>query len=361
MTDKDIENRKLSADKVVKNFLKLCLMGIGLGVISGSLLKTIPKHINNKGLLVKSSSKETVNTPKVIYINRKRRNISKKEIYEIEALSAKWNDLAKSQNDLIASGYILFEDGRYAQFQPNIVLPAASTIKVAILFIALEKLDKGELLWDELLILNKNMIADGSGWMRYQKIGKLFPIHEIATEMIRISDNTATNILIERIGGLETINRRLNELNLHETEIKSLLPDLQGTNTTSAKDLSYIIELADKGNTLTRRSRDIFREVMSTSITNTLIPDGLLNGLGINQGNSDYKLLIQGFRVYNKTGDIGITYADTALIEMPDTSRAVAAFIVKGPFNDQRSTNLIRNMSASIIPYLKPKPLTKRP
>ena len=115
------------------------------------------------------------------------------------------------------------------------------------------------------------------------------------------------------------------------------------------------------GNILSQRSRDIFREVMSTSVTNKLIPDGLLKGLGISHGNSDYKLLIQGYRVYNKTGDIGIAYADTALLEMPDASRAVVGFIVKGPFNDQRSTNLIRNMTASIIPHIKTRESSKRP
>jgi beta-lactamase class A len=52
--------------------------------------------------------------------------------------------------------------------------------------------------------------------------------------------------------------------------------------------------------------------------------------------------------VYNKTGDIGIAYADAALIQLPSGQRAVAAFMVKGPFNDPRSTNLIRAMAAEV-------------
>ena len=99
---------------------------------------------------------------------------------------------------------------------------------------------------------------------------------------------------------------------------------------------------------------------MATSVTNTLLPTGLLKGLGGAQGAPDPNLASQGYRVYNKTGDIGIAYADAGLIELPDGRRAVAGFLVKGPFNDPRSTNLIRAMAAAMAPYLKPEPAPPR-
>jgi beta-lactamase class A len=52
--------------------------------------------------------------------------------------------------------------------------------------------------------------------------------------------------------------------------------------------------------------------------------------------------------VYNKTGDIGTAYADAALIHLPTGQRAVAAFMVKGPFNDPRSAELIRAMAGGV-------------
>ena len=58
----------------------------------------------------------------------------------------------------------------------------------------------------------------------------------------------------------------------------------------------------------------------------------------------------------NKTGDIGIAYADGALIELPSGQRAVAAFMVKGPFNDPRSTELIRSMAAEMSRVLIKEP-----
>ena len=96
-------------------------------------------------------------------------------------------------------------------------------------------------------------------------------------------------------------------------------------------------------------------------MTKTLLPRGLLLGLGGAQGSPDESLARKGYRVYNKTGDIGIAYADAGLIELPDGRRAVAGFLVKGPFNDPRSTELIRQLAAAMAPHLKPNPAPPQP
>jgi beta-lactamase class A len=163
-----------------------------------------------------------------------------------------------------------------------------------------------------------------------------------------VSDNSATNLLIKRLGGKTVLNGRFQALGLTGTVINNWLPDLDGTNTTSAHDLARSIALVDTGEKLSPRARDLFREVMGTSRTNTLLPLGLLMGLGGDSADPDSDLLAHGVTVLNKTGDIGIAYADGGLIELPNGQRAVAAFLVKGPFNDQRSTDLIRAMAAEV-------------
>lgn len=255
-----------------------------------------------------------------------------------------------------ASAYLhLIDHGLFAELKPNTILPAASSIKIAILLATLEKVDSGDLRWNENLMLTKDVIGGGAGWMGYQPLGKSFPTHEVATEMIRVSDNTATNILIKRIGGKEYLNERFKSLGLKSTQINNLLPDLDGTNKTSALDLAKTLVLAERGELLSQRSRDLFKETMNTSTTNRLLPEGLLNGLGISsRGNIDYNLMIKGYRVYNKTGDIGIAYADAGLIQLPDNTRAVAGFIVKGPFNDPRSPELIRQMASAMTSFIEP-------
>jgi beta-lactamase class A len=193
-------------------------------------------------------------------------------------------------------------------------------------------------------------MGEGAGWMANKPLGTRFPFFEAATEMIRVSDNSATNLLIKRLGGIETVNQRFRALGLPATVLRNWLPDLKGTNSTSARDLARTIALVDTGEKLSPRARDLYREILSKSNTNTLIPMGLLKGLGKGQTstNPDDDLLAAGITTYNKTGDIGIAYSDAALIQLPNGQRAVAAFLVKGPFNDPRSAELIRAMAATV-------------
>ena len=338
--------------KVITNIL---LTSIGLSILLGSFLSIIgPINQRNKiNISVKSKSslrKRSLSNKSnlSLFYNNKLEQFSK-----LEELIDKWETIINKNTDLdVSAFFISLEEKIYADISPDKKLSAASSIKVPILIVLLTMLDRGEISWNEKLILTKDTIGSGSGWMAYQEIGEKFPVFEVASEMIRVSDNTATNLLIKRMGGINIVNQKIKDIGLKNTQINNFLPDLSGTNFTSTKDLSLGMALVDNGYLLNVTSRDIFREIMGTSRTNTLIPSGILRGLGKESKDTDYHLSLKGFSVLNKTGDIGISYSDTAIIQTPQNSRAFASFIVKGPFNDPRSTELIRNLSAELVPFL---------
>ena len=323
--------------------LRLAVMGIGLGVITGTTLKLLAPRLAQGAIKPPSLDGAAVRPGQGIDQGRFEPRT------ELPALSQRWAQLAAAQKDLTASGFLLvLDDGRFAQLQPDLPLPAASSIKTPILLAGLEDLDSGKLRWNEPLPLTKEVVGGGAGWMANKPVGTRFPFFEAATEMIRVSDNSATNLLIKRLGGKQQLNQRFQTLGLSATVVNNWLPDLDGTNTTSSRDLARSIALVDTGEKLGPRTRDLFREIMGTSRTNTLIPLGLLKGLGKDSSDPDSELLSFGITVYNKTGDIGIAYADAGLIHLPNGQRAVAAFMVKGPFNDPRSADLIRAMAAEV-------------
>ncbi len=333
--------------------LRLVVMGVGVGVLVGSGLKLLaPRFAQGAGLGVPTLDPAPRRLPGGgLGLGRfePRR--------ELSDLSRRWAALAAAQKGLSASGFLLvLDDGRYAELRPDLTQPAASSIKTPILLAAFEDLDAGQLRWNQPLPMTREVIGGGAGWMGSKPVGSRFPFHEAATEMIRVSDNTATNLLIKRLGGKQVLNRRFQELGLPATVINNWLPDLEGTNTTSARDLARSIALVDTGEKLSPRARDLFREILGTSRTNTLIPLGLLKGLGKDSSDPDAELLAFGVTAYNKTGDIGIAYSDAALIQMPNGQRAVAAFMVKGPFNDPRSAELIRAMAGAAAPTIVGRP-----
>jgi beta-lactamase class A len=326
--------------------LRLAVMGVGLGVLTGTGLKLLAPHLAQGANRAPRLDGDTA----VPTLTRRGLDLGRFEPRnELPALSAKWAQLAAAHKDLQASGFLLvLDDGRFAQLQPDLPLPAASSIKTPILLVGLDDLDSGRLRWNEPLALTKELVGGGAGWMANKPVGSRFPFFEAATEMIRVSDNSATNLLIKRLGGKEQLNQRFQSLGLTATAVNNWLPDLEGTNTTSSRDLARAIALVDTGEKLGPRARDLFREIMGTSRTNTLLPLGLLLGLGKDSPDPDSELLSFGITVYNKTGDIGIAYADAGLIQLPNGQRAVAAFLVKGPFNDPRSADLIRAMAGEV-------------
>ncbi|MEB3350112.1 MAG: serine hydrolase [Cyanobacteriota bacterium] len=337
--------------KPVQLVLRLLVMGVGLGVLVATGLRNLaPRLAQGGAVALPAGPGSGPATPTPAAGLDAGRFVARQEL---TALSQRWTALAAAQKGLTASAYLLvLDDGRYAQLAPDQPLPAASSIKTPILLLGLEDLDAGKLRWNEPLPLTAEVKGDQAGWMGSKPLGTRFPLFEVATEMIRVSDNSATNLMIKRLGGKTAVNSRFQQLGLPATVVNNWLPDLNGTNTTSARDLARSIALVDTGERLSPRARDLFREILGTSRTNTLIPLGLLKGFGKDSADPDGELLSHGVTVYNKTGDIGIAYSDAALIQLPSGQRAVAAFMVKGPFNDPRSTDLIRAMAAQVITTL---------
>ena len=175
-------------------------------------------------------------------------------------------------------------------------------------------------------------------------------VNDVGGSLCELDDPGVMDLLVDNtlILYIQVTNKEQEQLLIERRQEGEGLPDLDGTNTTSSRDLAKSIAMVDIGESLSPRARDLFREIMGSSRTNTLIPLGLLQGLGKDAADPDSELLSFGITVYNKTGDIGIAYADAALIQLPNGQRAVAAFMVKGPFNDPRSTDLIRAMAAEV-------------
>ena len=233
------------------------------------------------------------------------------------------------------------DTGGYVDVNGSSTFAAASTIKVPILIAFFQDVDAGKINLDETLIMRTEHIASGSGVLQYQQPGTKYTALEIATLTIVISDNTATNMLIERLGGAAVLNQRWRNWGLTKTAIRNRLPDVEGTNTTSPKELAQLMGLVDKGDLISRRSRDRLLDIMQQTENSSL----LKQGLG------------EGSTIAHKTGTIGSLLADVGLIDMPNGKRYIAVVMVKRPFNDYGAQQLINQISRATYRALE-SPLT---
>lgn len=79
----------------------------------------------------------------------------------------------------------------------------ASTVKIPIGIVILQKVEDGELSLDDELVLKQSDFVDGSGDLLWQEPGTSYTILELMRRMIRDSDSTATDMLIRLIGEQE--------------------------------------------------------------------------------------------------------------------------------------------------------------
>jgi beta-lactamase class A len=107
----------------------------------------------------------------------------------------------------------------------------ASTIKLPILC-ALEALvAKGEVRWDERIVLRESAKVSGSGVLHELADGTALTVRDLARLMIVVSDNTATNLLLDRITA-DAVNAWLDTAGL--TATRSLRKILGGTEPVAA-------------------------------------------------------------------------------------------------------------------------------
>ena len=94
----------------------------------------------------------------------------------------------------------------------------ASTIKLAIMVECLAEAAAGKLNLSEPLKITADEKVSGSGISQDLSDGDQLPIRDMIDLMIVLSDNTATNLILNRIGG-NAVNARMAQLGLEQTRV----------------------------------------------------------------------------------------------------------------------------------------------
>jgi beta-lactamase class A len=308
--------------------LRLLIVGVGIGAIVGTVLSVLDPA---NRITTTSSGQSNTNAARSQPQPTQSSSISSLYLsQEIIPLKNAVQNLAAANPNLTPGVFLVdLDTGAYVDMNGSASFPAASTIKVPILIAFFQDVDAGKIRLDEMLTMQQEMVAGGSGNLQYKPAGTQYSALEVATKMITISDNTATNMLIAHLGGMETLNQRFRSWGLTTTTIRNQLPDLQGTNTTSPKELGNLIAIVNQGNLVSMRSRDLILDIMRRTEKDNLLPSGLGTGA----------------RIYHKTGDIGTMLADVGLVDIPTSKRYIAAVMVQRPNNDPRAEKLISSIS----------------
>jgi beta-lactamase class A len=199
----------------------------------------------------------------------------------------------------------------------------ASTIKLPILCAVFDAVAKGQAKWTDPLTVEHNEKVSGSGVIGSELSDNVrLPLQDVAHLMIVLSDNTATNMILDRFGA-DMVNAYLDRIGITTTRsmrkilgsaenagwsAAGKLPENQkyGLGKSTPRDMVTILEKLERGEIV---SPDASREILAI--------------LKRCQDNTGIRRHFGGTPVANKTGaldalraDVGIVYASTGRIAM---------------------------------------------
>jgi beta-lactamase class A len=185
---------------------------------------------------------------------------------------------------------------------PDEVFPQASSIKIAILAELYRQAQQGKLKLTDIYTVQKSDLVQDSDIM-----GGLTPgitritLRDLATMMIAVSDNSAANVLIDRVG-MDNVNGMLDSLGLAHMGLRRKMMDLKAAgegreNIATPREMMTLLDALYRGKVLNQEMTDDFFAVLSTHKESYVARD-----------------LPEGMRIATKPGDLEGVRNDSGVV-----------------------------------------------
>jgi len=146
--------------------------------------------------------------------------------------------------------------------------PTASTIKIAILAELYRQAQQSKIKLTDTYTLQTSDLVGGSGISSALTPGTTkLTLRDVAVLMISVSDNSMTNVLIDRVG-LDNVNALLDSLHLTHTRLRRKMMDIRAAaegreNVATPRELMLLLEALYRGRVLDKQSTDDFFNLLS--------------------------------------------------------------------------------------------------
>jgi beta-lactamase class A len=192
------------------------------------------------------------------------------------------------------------------------------------------------------VLVRPSDVVDGTGELQHESFPQIVTLFRLAEYMIKFSDNTATNVLIDYLGGFAPVNALIDSMNQRETVLARKMLDTEAAmrgeeNYLSANDVISLLGAVWDGHVLSAPSRDLMIHFMLAQTINTKIPAALPSGVP----------------VAHKTGELPDASHDVGYYLIPGTEVAVA-FVTGGP--EATGAETVRALARAVYDYLEASP-----
>ena len=202
-----------------------------------------------------------------------------------QKLEANISDVDHGLDGVLGVAILDLSSGQKFLLHGDDVFPQASSIKVAVLAELYRQAQAGKLKLTDLYTVQATDLVPDSTIM-----GGLTPgvtritLRDLATMMVAVSDNSATNVLIDRVG-MENVNALMDSLGLAHTRLRRKMMDLKAAsegreNISTPAEMMTLLEDLYRGKVLNKEMTADFFVMLSTP-KNSFIPRDLPEGLKI--------------------------------------------------------------------------------
>lgn len=229
-----------------------------------------------------------------------------------EKTEARLWEIAGSVSGVMGIAALDLTSGERFAINENMLFPQGSAIKIPILMEVYKQANQGKFKLSDLRWIEKAHQVGGSGIL--QQLGdhtSQLSIRDLGVLMIVLSDNTATNMLIDLVG-MENVNRTMSSLGLTQTRLQRRMinPAASGRgdeNLSTPAEAIRIMEILHRGEFLNRQVCDEILEILKKPKSG-----------GINAG------LPSGVSVAFKPGGIPGVSTEWAIVYLKERPYAVA-------------------------------------
>jgi beta-lactamase class A len=229
-------------------------------------------------------------------------------------LEARLAPLVAAHKGRVAIAVKKLDTGEVYYLNADEVKPTASLIKYSILLEVYRQVDEEKLRLKDMITLHTSDKVSGSGILReHFSDGATFPLQDAVRLMIAFSDNTATNMVLERVG-IAAVNQRMAKWGYPNTRVHALSHKADTTSIDPERSRRYGL-----GSTTAREMIGLFEDLERGKYLRPALKQAILNHLRKNRDKDRFKrLLPEDAIIAHKDGatetvrtDAGILYTPT--------------------------------------------------
>jgi len=229
-----------------------------------------------------------------------------------EAMTAQLGKMASTYPGRVSIYLKDLKSNRTWMHHPDDLFPAASLIKVPVMIAAFYKIRDGQLALDERMVITRRNRVGGSGSLKWRPDGTKLTVRELLVHMINESDNTATKMVLDRLG-IGYVQQQFPRMGLLYTGIYEEGMSIKGgrvmhENYTTAREMASLMDKIYTGQAVDKVSSEVMLEILKK-------PKAVASRLA--------KGMPAGWEIAHKTGLLRQACHDSALFLTPNGDYAI--------------------------------------